>query len=255
MDWRFVGGRIAPALTIGIGLAMIACLVLVYRMRRTARTTLFGYVRERAILSARRLLILTLVLLVLLVASGGLWGVAVRRPELLPTAVPTPTFTLIPSPTPRTPTPTFTPTPTPTVTPTPTPTSIPADADLVLRAPFPTQAVTPGPDAALAGLVLAAGEQDDAPVSPTTRFPAQTERVYAFFTFDGMSRGVPWVHIWYAEVDGKLVEAWSSVELWAYDAAEGQTWRYFNCRPGKYELHVYVGRGLQIKVPFSVGVE
>jgi hypothetical protein len=122
----------------------------------------------------------------------------------------------------------------------------------VLRVPFPEPAVTPGPDAALVDLVLAAGQEGNQPVGQTTRFPKGTERVYAFFDFDGMSRDVPWVHVWYGQVDGQMVELWSQVELWAYDAAQGQTWRYFRCRAGPYELHVYIDHRFQQKVSFYV---
>lgn len=257
MDWQSVGIRAAPVLTLLFGLAAAVCVYAVCQVRRTARTTSFGFVRERSSLHGKRLLVLTIVLLALFGASGGLWGVAVRRPELLPTAAPTATLTAIPSPTPRTPTVTFTPTATPTMTPVPTETPIPPDAHLpsLLRTPFPSRAATPRPDAALVDLVLAAGESADRPVNPTTRFHEGTERVYAFFAFDGMARDVPWCHVWYAEMDGQMVESWSQLELWTYDSAEGRTWRFFNCRPGKYELHIYIGRRLQLKVPFAVGSE
>ena len=256
MDWQTTGAQLAPILTGLFGLGVTLCIVSVYTLRRRARSTSYGYVREQSFLRAKRLTILAIVCLALLGASSALWGVSVRRPELLPTAVPTATSTLIPSPTPRTPTVTFTPTHTPTVTPTPTNTPIPPDVDLpaALRTPFPAEAVTPGPNAALANLILSSGEQEDKPVDATTAFPAGTERVYAFFTFAGMSRNVPWIHIWYGEVDGQMVEQWSQVELWSYDAASGNTWRFFNCHPGRGELHIYVGRELRQRVPFTVGV-
>jgi hypothetical protein len=79
--------------------------------------------------------------------------------------------------------------------------------------------------------------------------------VYAFFTFDGMARGVPWAHVWYAEVEGQMTEVWSEVELWPHDAPGDLAWRYLNCRDGRYELHIYVGRTLQQRVPFTVGAE
>jgi hypothetical protein len=101
-------------------------------------------------------------------------------------------------------------------------------------------------------LVLAAGQRDDEPINPSTRFPAGTERVYAFFVFDGMARNVPWSHHWYGKVDGELKELWGQAELWQHDFAGGRTWRYFNTRPGQYELHIYVGRELQQKAPFVV---
>jgi hypothetical protein len=100
---------------------------------------------------------------------------------------------------------------------------------------------------------LAAGQEGDQPVNPTTRFPSDTERVYAFFTFDGMAQNVPWAHVWYGNVEGQMVEYWSQLELWPYEAARGRGWRFFHCRPGQYELHVYVGRQLQRKVSFTVG--
>ena len=255
MDWQTAGAQLAPILTGLFGFGAAFCVVALYMMRRRARSTSYGYVREQSSLRARRLTILAIVCLALLGASGALWGVSVRRPDLLPTAVPTATLTPIPSPTPRTPTVTFTPTYTPTITPTPTSTPIPPDAELpaALLTPFPVDAVTPGPDAALVNLVLASGEQGNKPVDATTVFPAGTERVNAFFTFSGMSRNVPWIHVWYGEVDGQMVEEWSQVELWSYDAATGDTWRFFNCHPGRGELHVYVGRELRETVPFTVG--
>jgi hypothetical protein len=257
MDWQAIGVRVAPVLAIAFGLGVVAVVVAIYRIRRTARATTFGFVRERSIVHARRLLILAIVLLTLGMTSAGLWFVSMRRPDLLPTPVPTPTATLIPSPTPRTPTATFTATHTPTVTLTPTGTPIPPGTDLptALQRPFPAAAVTPGPDAALVDLVLAAGEENNRPLNPTTQFPAGTERVYMFLTFEGMARNVPWVHSWYALVDGQLVELWSEVELWAYDSSQGLTWRYFGARPGRYELHIYVGRRLQQKVSFTVAGE
>jgi hypothetical protein len=114
-------------------------------------------------------------------------------------------------------------------------------------------AVTPGPDAVLTDVVLARGEQGNEPINPGTSFPRGTERVYAFLRFEGMHRNVPWTHAWYGQVDGQMVEVWSQVELWPYDDSSGRTWRYFNCRSGQYELHIYVGKQLQQQIPFTVG--
>ena len=257
MDWQAIGTQVAPILTAVLGLGAVAGLVAISRLRRTARATSFGFVRERSVARAKQMLILTIALVVLAAIASGLWAVSVRRPGLLPVAVPTATLTLISSPTPRTPTATLPPTDTPTVTATPTETPLPPDAELpaAVRAPLPTQAVTPGPDARLVELVLASGVQDDMPVGPSTQFPSGTTRVYAFFAFDGMSHDVPWTHIWYAQVNGELREAWSAVELWPYDSPSGRVWRYFEPHAGQYELHVYVGRRLQLKVPFTVGGE
>lgn len=260
MNWQTVGSRLAPILVLIFGLGTIISLVVIYRVRRTAKATAFGFVREQSTLAAKRLLVLAVVLAVLAATSGALWGVSVQRPDLLPTVPPTATQTAIPSPTPRTPTATATSTHTPTATPTPTQTLIsPGDAGggtstwpSALLTPFPVQAVTPGPNAVLVDLVLASGEQNSAPISPGSNFPPGTEQVYAFFTFEGMARNVPWAHAWYVQVDGQMVEYWSSAELWSYDSARSTVWRYINSRPGKYELHIYIGHGLQQKVPFTV---
>ncbi|MBN1936443.1 MAG: hypothetical protein JW934_17400 [Anaerolineae bacterium] len=254
MNWQMIGSKLGPFLTLMFASVAVACLALVYRMRRTAQSTHFGFVREQSVLGAWRLVVVAIVSLLLAVASGTLWSVAVKSPELLPTVAPTSTLTLIPSPTPRTPTPTFTPTCTPTVTPTPTRTPLPPDAELptALRTPFPAQAVEPGEDAALVDLALAVGEENNQPVAPGVIFPAGTERIYAFFTFDGMAKSVPWIHIWYIQADDEWIEYWSTVELWQYSNARGATWRYINVRPGRYELHIYIGYGLQQKIPFTV---
>jgi len=254
VDWQIVGSRLAPILASICGLGTIASLVVIYRMRRTARATTFGFVREQSELTAKRLVVLAVVLAVLTAVSGTLWGVSVQKSELLPTIPPTATQTPIPSPTPRTPTATATSTHTPTVTPTPTPTPIPPDAEWpsALLTPFPVQAVTPGPNAMLVNLVLATGEENNAPVNPGSNFAPETEHVYAFFTFEGMARNVPWAYIWYIQVEGQMIEYWSSAELWSYNSAQGTVWRYINARTGKYELHIYIGRNLQQKIPFTV---
>ncbi|MBN1581124.1 MAG: hypothetical protein JXA89_10505 [Anaerolineae bacterium] len=254
MDWQYFGFQLAPFLTLLFGAGMIISFVGIYQRRRTARSTHFGFVREQSETNAKRLFFFAIIFLVFTAASGALWAVSVQRPELLPTPFPTETPTSIPTPTPRTPTATYTPTPTPTVTSTPTQTPIPPDTDLprILQTPFPSNAVTPGPDAALVGLILASGQENNTPINPGTAFPSGTERIYAFFTFDGMARNVPWSHIWYVELDGQMIEYWSATELWSYDSAGGLAWRYINPRPGKYELDIYVGRVLQQKIPFTV---
>lgn len=257
MSWELAGVRVAPILALLFGAGAAGAILYLVQLRRTARSTSYGYVREQATTRSRQLVIAAVVSAVLALASAGLWLVSVRRPELLPAPAPTATPTLVPTPTPRLPTATFTPTLTPTVTPVPTSTPIPPDSELppVLRTPFPADATVASPDARLVGVVLAAGVANNEPVGPALAFPRGTERVYAFLAFEGMARGVPIAHIWYAEVDGRMVEAWSRLELWPYNAPQGVVWRYLSARDGRYELHVYVGRVLQQTIPFTVGVE
>jgi hypothetical protein len=97
--------------------------------------------------------------------------------------------------------------------------------------------------------------KDNQPVGPALNFPAGTDRVYAFLTFEGMSRGVPVAHVWYAEVDGKMVEVWGRLELWPYDVSRGVMWRYLSADDGRYELRVYIGQELRQSIPFTVGME
>jgi hypothetical protein len=257
MSWELAGVRVAPILALLFGVGAAIAILYLIQLRRTARSTSYGYVREQATARSRQLVIAAVVLTALALASAGLWLVSVRNPEWLPTPAPTATPTVLPTPTPRLPTATFTPTSTPTVTPIPTATPIPPDSELpsVLRTPFPPDATTASPDAELVGVVLAAGVANNEPVDPALTFPSGTDRVYAFLTFEGMARGVPFAHIWYAEVDGRMVEAWSRLELWPYSTARGVVWRYLSARDGRHELHVYVGRELQQRIPFTVGVE
>jgi hypothetical protein len=193
MSLQLAGVRVAPILALLFGVSAAAAVLFLAQLRRTARSTSYGYVREQATARARQLVIAAIVLVVLGLASGGLWLVSVRNPELLPTPAPTATPTLLPTPTPRLPTATFTPTSTPTMTPTPTATLIAPDAELpsVLRTPLPADAVAAPPEAKLVAVVLAEGVADNEPVGPALSFVGGTDRVYAFMTFEGMARGVP----------------------------------------------------------------
>jgi hypothetical protein len=254
-----LGLRFAPALALFFGLCVVGGLVAIRTARQRARNTGFGFVREQSLYKARRWMLGTGLLALLGMASVGLWAMAVYRPHALPTPVPTATMTLIPSPTPRPPTstPTQTPTPTstalPSVTPTRTAATTPTDTDLpaVLRRSQSTGA-TPEPGAHLVEATMAAGQRENMPVDPTTVFPRGTRRVYAFLLFDGMSRGVPWTHVWYGEVDGEMREIWGKTESWSREYSRGQIWRYFDCGVGKFELRIYVSERLQQTVPFVV---
>jgi hypothetical protein len=244
-----LAARFAPMLAGIFGLCVVGGLVAIYLARRRARTTGFGFVRERALYAARRWMIGTSLLVLLSGASVGLWAMAVYRPEVLPTPMPTATLTLIPSPTPRPPTSTPTLTLVPTITPSATPASTqatPASAEL------PTAVGTPGTGSALIAVTLAAGEKENMPVGPTTVFVPGTKRVYAFMLFDGMSQGVEWTHVWYGEMDGQMTRIWGKTEQWSREYSHGQIWRYFDTGVGKFELRVYVGDELQRTVPFWV---
>jgi len=253
MNLPHLGARFAPTLALIFGLCVLGGLVAIRVARQRARTTRFGFVRERALYRARRWMVGTGLLALLGGASAALWAVAVHHPEVLPTPIPTATSTLIPSPTPRPPTATPTWTPTVTATPTATATAAPIDAELptVLRQSRAIEMAT-SDSASLVEVTMAAGERGNKPVNPTSVFASGTRRVYAFLLFDGMSEGVPWTHAWYGEVDGEMREIWGRTESWSRDYSRGQVWRYFDCGVGRFELRVYVGRQLQRTVPFVV---
>jgi hypothetical protein len=255
-----LGVRLGPILVVFFGVCVIAGLLAIRAARRRARTTGFGVIREQALYAARRWMLGTALLALLGGASAGLWAMAVHNPQALPTPIPTATPTMIPSPTPRPPTATLTLTPLPTATPTSTPlppatgTPTPTNAKLpdTLRRLPSIDAATPGVHASLVELTMAAGEEDNRPIQPTTVFTKGTKRVYAFMLFDGMADRVAWSHVWYGEVDGQMREIWGKTELWDYEYSYGRIWRYFDCGVGNFELHIYVGKDLQRKVPFVV---
>lgn len=257
MNLSQLGVQWAPVLALVFGLCVLGGLVASRLARHRARTTGFGFVRERALYRARRYMIGTGLLTLLGMASAGLWAVAVHRPGVLPTPLPTATLTLIPSPTPRPATATPTLTATPTVPPTATATVVPSTSELpaTLHRSQSNQVGTVVPGAVLVGLTMAAGERDNIPVNPTTVFDPGTRRVYAFLLFDGMANGVTWTHAWYGEVDGEMREIWGKTEAWSREYSHGQVWRYFDCGVGRFELRVYVGDQHQRTVPFVVRVQ
>ena len=254
MNLASLGVRLAPVLAVFFGLCVLGGLVAIRIARQRARNTGFGFVRERALYRARRWMIGTGLLALLGGASVGLWAMAVYRPHVLPTPVPTATLAPIPSPTPRPPTLTPTATAIPTATPTTTATVVPAVAGRPssLRRTQGVETTAPGFGARLVELTMAAGERENGPVNPTTVFAPGTKRVYAFLLFERMSDGVSWTHKWYGEVDGQMREIWGKTEAWSREYSHGRIWRYFDCSVGKYELRIYVGDELQQTVSFVV---
>ena len=94
MDWQAMGEQLAPILTGAFCLGIVASVAFLIQMRRRARSTSFGYVREQSENRGKRLVILLAMLGVLAAVSGAWWGISTRNPGLLPTPVPTPTLTL-----------------------------------------------------------------------------------------------------------------------------------------------------------------
>ncbi|HMM29419.1 MAG TPA: hypothetical protein PKD46_14140 [Aggregatilineaceae bacterium] len=150
---------------------------------------------------------------------------ATMQSALLPTNTPVPPVTVIV---------TVIATPGDTPTQTPFPTYTP-------NAPPLVAAVTPRPDARLQ--ITALDDEVSAtlsPVSPASSFPAGTERVYLFVSFENMTQGVLWRRELYR--DDELVE--TSSYLWGLPTS-GRTSFFVGSdpgfAPGRYEVRLYLG--------------
>ena len=127
-----------------------------------------------------------------------------------------------------------------TATPGSTPTETPFPTYTPRARPLDSQ-VTPAPGASLKITALDDAVTDTLlPVSPDTRFPAGTARIYLFVTFENMTQGVLWRRELYR--NNELVEA--SSYLWGLPT-EGQTSFFVGSDPGfvpgRYEIRLYLG--------------
>jgi hypothetical protein len=93
---------------------------------------------------------------------------------------------------------------------------------------------------------------DGTPVNPSTEFPGDTTRLYAYFTYKNMVRGQPWGRLW--ELDGEeYINA--TDDEWERDA-EG--WRAYSIgdedglEEGRYTLTLYIGEKVVQEASFDV---
>lgn len=257
------------------------------RARKEARVTLFAYIREIERERARRFKGWSLTMLAGALLFGAL--AAVYSWDILPSRLATqtgelaarttgqishtlqtssPTFTPLPTEVPTlTPSPTLSPSPTSTST--STPTSEPMATTTSTPLPTLTSTATATPTVTqepsffataegghLISLVLAQGvTADGEPISPTVDFPAETERVYAIFTFDRMQEGLTWRHVWSWDDGEEEVILWDETVPWHRERPFGITWRYIFPGTGRYKLQVYVDGRLERTAIFSVGVD
>ncbi len=253
MDWA-LWEQYLPFL---LGACFILLLILTWAMARAyreAKISLFFFIREQAMLRLRRLIVITVPVLIITIGLLILW----LRPQTRSALLPVPTPTLTPTTTPPTSTPTATatptvsptPTPTPTLTPTPRPGTAVAGLPSSMLTPVP-DAVTPGPEAAFVDITFAKGVSDNDPVDPATSFPEGIPRIYAFFTFEGMSPGIAWTYAWYQEG----TEIWSRTGAWEH-GPRGRIWVFYQPEDGyvvgEYEVRVYIGEDLQQAARFEV---
>ena len=225
--------------------ALLIAILATIKAYVASKRAVYFFSREAAAIKAGRFALVTLLLVAVNV------GMALQLPREAPRPMATPTLTLTPT---FTPSPTFTPRPTvtptftltPTSTPTPTP-QLPTSA----RTPIPG-ALPPGPSASFDGIILAKGvTEDNLPVEPCTVFPKGTKRVYAFFKYSGMAKGVVWTQAWYKEGE----EIWSHTKKWRL-REKGLAWIFLESSKGlaagEYEVRLYIGDKLQQKATFTV---
>jgi hypothetical protein len=117
-----------------------------------------------------------------------------------------------------------------------------------------SQAVPPPADASIEFWTLAQGVSDDnRPVEPAAQFAEGVERIYLFYTYDGLLPGVPVTVLWYQ--DGELLSG--GTDLWESQQSRGE--RYVFLTPsggytaGRYEVQVWLGDRIQVRVFFNVG--
>jgi len=159
-----------------------------------------------------------------------------------------------PTPLPSVATATHTATPPPTATEPFIPTSTPqATLPPAFLSPLPSSVPPPG-DARFEFWTLAEGVDENAqPIRPASQFPVGIERVYLFFRYDGLLPNVSWTTVWY--LNGELLSGGSS--LWESRRPTGE-WHVFLALDGgypvgEYEVQVWLGDRLEIRIRFSVG--
>lgn len=240
---------------------------------RQARRAPYYFLREAArkkglvwLLIAISSLLVAVVLFALRLSAQGAAAppaptpTATARPTVLPLS---PVLTPLPTATPTgepTATPPFIPTATPPFIPTPTPTptsSYPLPADAVAALPGSLPA---GANAQMTFVAFATEEQNGLPVNPSRQFALGDDRVYFFFTYQGMQRGVTWTYRWCH--DGACPDGLTC--QWGVEQGEcptiarsaGSTYLYYRppggYQPGNYEVRVWIEDRLQIAAPFTI---
>lgn len=243
---------LAPWL-IGVGLTGVALsLIVTIRAYAELRRAEYYIIREEARRTAVRASLSVLILALLTIGSLFIPRQA-SQPH--PTLTPTPYQSPTPTPTRATPTPTATatPTPQPTATEPFIPTSTPqASLPITLTTPLPS-AVPPPADARFEFWTLAREvDENNQPVGPATQFPEGIERIYLFFRYDGLLPNASWTTVWYQ--NGEYLSG--GTNLWESQRPAGEGYVFLTLNGGylvgEYEVQVWLGNRLQIRVFFSV---
>jgi hypothetical protein len=237
----------------GVGMALATAIRAYVQLRRAE----YYIIRE----AARRTVVrASLVVPILALLTIGSLFIPRQAPTSSPTARVTATLQELPTPSPTQVTPTVVPaiatatsTPQPTATEPFIPTSTPqATLPVTLTIPLPS-AIPPPADARFEFWTLAQEVDDNnQPVRPSTQFPEGIERIYLFFRYDGLLSDVPWATVWYR--NGEYLSG--GTDLWESQRPAGE--RYVFLGPtggytaGEYEVQIWLGDRLQVRVFFSV---
>lgn len=235
-------------------LGIVIALVLTIRAYLQSRSGAYYAVREQALRTAGRALLVTLVFLALTITL-----ILIPKHQSTPQSTPTATVRLAPTPTQAltTPTPlpmaTATPTSLPTATepfiPTTTPTPRPPDTALT---PLPS-AVPPPADAhiELTGLAQEVDENGFCQ-EPATQFPSGVGRLYLCYTYDGLLPNVPWTVAWYC--GGEYLGGGTS--LWESGRAAGNGYVFLSPSQGypvgECEAQIWLAERLQFRARFKI---
>ncbi len=239
---------------VGAGLlGVVVALIATVRAFAQSRSGEYYVIRDEARRVALRALLIFLIFILLTIAF-----LLIPRQE----STPQPTATGTPT---RSPVPTvthvvFTPTVTASSTPRPTatepfiPTATPqATLPVTLTLPLPSSVPPPG-DARFEFWMLAPDvDGNGLPVEPSTEFPVGIERVYLFFRYNGLLPSIPWSIVWYR--DGEFLNG--GTRLWEPERPSGERHEFLEYGggfpAGNYEVQVWLGDQLQIRVSFAVG--
>jgi hypothetical protein len=240
-------------LLIGAGLVGVAvALIAAIRAFLQSRSGEYYVIRDEARRTALRAFLIFLIMVVLTIAF-----LFIPRQESTPQ--PTVTITLskppmsMPTDMVATAIATVTPTPRPTATEPFIPTSTPqATLPITLTQPLPSAVPPPG-DSRFEFWTLAQDVDDNSqPVEPSMEFPLGTERIYLFFRYNGLLPDVPWSIVWYG--NGEFLSG--GTRLWETEKPAGERHEFLEFGGGfpvgQYEVQVWLGDQLQIRVRFSV---
>ena len=244
---------------IALTVAATASAALAWRTRNKLRRATHYFPKYQAEIKWQMYTTATAALLMLLgVLSGYYWlgglseqsfNIAAASEEVVVEPSPTPTII-------ATAAPTRTPVPTRRAVPTREP--IPTRKPVLRLPPEYSQVQSEQPlnaDVALSNMQFSAEVSADYdPISPTLRFDASTNIIYATFDYENMENGLAWSWLW--RRNGEVVEG--ANELWQY-GDEGPGYLFLSppdgIDPGEYSAEIWINETLFLRQNIAVGID